>query len=95
MVVGCVGWITFDLVNIQLSLVRCERTERIMVLIISMESVKQSVSVQEIGDKREVQYVLVPWLTRPGLQEGTTEMLTKLSYSSLKTESFIYCNNFT
>ena len=26
-----------------------------MVLIISMESVKQSVSVQEIGDKREVQ----------------------------------------
>ena len=50
-----------------MSLVRCERTERIMVLIISMESVKQSVSVQEIGGKKEVQtrqYVLVNYVFR-------------------------------
>ena len=53
MVVGCVGWITFDLVNIQLSLVRCERTERIMVLIISMETGECEAVSLGAGDRRQ------------------------------------------
>ena len=60
------------------------KTERIMVLIIkgsSEESVKQSVSVQEIGDKRVVQarYILVD----PGFKKVLKCQYNKDTYQTI------------